>query len=69
MKKNVQNVTKMPGTRGRGKELKDGSRLDVYLDSASREIAARLGNGNVSAGIRAALAICEKYGARINFTV
>lgn len=36
-------------------KLDDGKRVNVYLDSASLERAAELGNGNVSEGIRLAL--------------
>lgn len=41
---------------GRPKELDGGKRVNVYLDSASLARAAELGNGNVSEGIRIALA-------------
>ena len=40
---------------GRPAELTDGKRVNVYLDAASLERAAQLGNGNVSEGIRIAL--------------
>ena len=40
---------------GRPPEI-GGKRVNVYLDAASLEYAARLGNGNVSEGIRKALA-------------
>lgn len=43
------------GTAGRPAEMEGGKRVNVYLDAESLEIAANLGNGNVSAGIRAAL--------------
>ncbi len=33
----------------------DGKRVQVYLDAESIAIATRLGNGNVSEGIRKAL--------------
>lgn len=33
----------------------DGNRVQVYLDAESLKTAARLGNGNVSEGIRKAL--------------
>ncbi len=47
----------IPGLgRGRPAEMTDGRRIQVYLDAASLKIAERLGGGNVSAGIRAALA-------------
>lgn len=41
---------------GRPPELTGGVRVNVYLDAESLEVARRLGNGNASAGIRAALA-------------
>lgn len=41
---------------GRPAELEGGRRVNVYLDVASLEIASRLGAGNVSEGIRKALA-------------
>ena len=40
---------------GRPTEIKDGKRVNVYLDSKSLDIAAKLGDGNVSEGIRKAL--------------
>ena len=40
---------------GRPQEMKSGKRVNVYLDAASLARAAKLGNGNVSAGIRKAL--------------
>jgi hypothetical protein len=40
---------------GRPSSLDGGKRVNVYLDSASLEHAATLGNGNVSEGIRIAL--------------
>lgn len=36
-----------------------GRRVQVYLDVKSREIAAKLGNGNVSDGIRKAIAAAQ----------
>lgn len=33
----------------------DGKRVQVYLDAESMKTAARLGNGNISDGIRKAL--------------
>lgn len=41
---------------GRPAELTGGKRVNVYLDAASLDRAAELGNGNVSEGIRIALA-------------
>ena len=40
---------------GRPAEMEDGRRRNVYVDDASWERALKLGNGNASAGIRAAL--------------
>lgn len=37
-------------------ELHSGRRLNVYLDAHSLDIARKLGQGNVSLGIRRALA-------------
>lgn len=44
------------GTSGRPAEMDGGKRVQVYLDAESLEIAQSLGDGNVSAGIRMALA-------------
>ena len=44
------------GTIGRPREITDGRRVNVWLDQASVDLAESLGDGNVSAGIRAALA-------------
>lgn len=41
---------------GRPNEIEAGRRVNVWLDKASVERAEAIGNGNVSAGIRAALA-------------
>ena len=41
---------------GRPAELEGGKPIRVYLDAASIATASKLGAGNVSAGIRAALA-------------
>lgn len=49
--------TKQPSEKrpvGRPAEV-DGKRVQVYLDAKSLAIAAKLGNGNVSDGIRKAL--------------
>ncbi len=42
--------------RGFPKQMEEGKRVNVYLDAKSLEIAAKLGDGNVSEGIRKALA-------------
>ena len=44
------------GAFGRPPEMEGGKRVNVYLDAPSLDTAARLGNGNVSDGIRIALA-------------
>lgn len=41
---------------GRPRLMEGGKRINIYLDSASLETAAKLGGGNVSEGIRLALA-------------
>ena len=43
------------GTIGKPATLTGGKRVNVYLDDASLDAAAKLGDGNVSEGIRAAL--------------
>ena len=40
----------------------DGKRVQVFLDAESLSIAARLGNGNVSEGIRQALKAQSAHG-------
>lgn len=47
------------GTAGRPVEMAGGKRSNIYLDAASREKAERIGNGNVSEGIRIALDSCK----------
>lgn len=44
------------GQIGRPSEMDGGKAVNVYLDAESIAIATRLGSGNVSAGIRKALA-------------
>lgn len=44
-----------PGKVGRPAEMEGGKAVKVYLDAESIRIATRLGNGNVSEGIRQAL--------------
>lgn len=44
------------GSQGRQSALVGGRRVQVYLDDASLEAASRIGDGNVSDGIRRALA-------------
>ena len=43
------------GTAGRPSEMSGGKKVNTYLDAESIAIAARIGNGNVSEGIRKAL--------------
>ena len=43
------------GTAGRPSEMYGGKKVNTYLDAESIAIAQRLGNGNVSEGIRKAL--------------
>lgn len=50
--------TKQPQEKrpvGAPKKMRGGKRTQVYLDDESLAIAAKLGNGNVSDGIRKAL--------------
>ena len=44
------------GTAGRPAEMTGGKRTNIYLDGDGRSVAEKLGNGNVSEGIRIALA-------------
>lgn len=44
---------------GRPSEMEGGKRVNVYLDAESLDIADKLGNGNVSEGIRKALKVAE----------
>jgi len=48
-----------PGGVGRPAEMPGGKRVNVYLDEKSLAAAARLGDGNVSEGIRQALRAAE----------
>lgn len=43
------------GTAGRPSEMSGGKKVNTYLDAESIAIATKLGNGNVSEGIRKAL--------------
>lgn len=45
---------------GRPAELEGGKRVNVYLDAESLSIASKIGDGNVSDGIRKALRAIEK---------
>ena len=48
-------VVDQVGHVGRPAELENGKRVNVYLDADSLSIAAEIGDGNVSEGIRRAL--------------
>lgn len=45
---------------GRPFTMAGGRRINLYLDAGSIATAARLGGGNISAGVRAALASADK---------
>lgn len=51
------------GTAGRPPKMGGGGRINVYLDAASVEAARRLGEGNVSLGIRRAIEACAQLDA------
>jgi len=53
-----------PGVVGRPQEMEGGKRVNVYLDAQSLASASRLGDGNVSEGIRRALARLEQHPRR-----
>ena len=48
------------GKSGRPPEISGARRVNTYLDAQSTEIAAELGNGNVSEGIRTALKLAAE---------
>lgn len=48
-------ITAALGAAGRPSEMVGGKKVNTYLDAESIAIASRLGNGNVSEGIRKAL--------------
>lgn len=48
-------VAALLGLTGRPAEMDGGRRVNVYLDVASLDAAAALGDGNISEGIRRAL--------------
>lgn len=48
-------LREIPWPVGRPTELEDGGRVNVYLDGKSKAFAKKLGDGNVSEGIRIAL--------------
>jgi hypothetical protein len=47
------------GTAGRPAEMTGGKRRNIYMDDESAAIAEKLGNGNISDGIRIALAMAK----------
>lgn len=47
------------GTAGRPAEMSGGKRRNIYMDDESAAIAEKLGNGNISDGIRIALAMAK----------
>lgn len=47
------------GTAGRPAEMTGGKRRNIYLDDESAAIAEKLGNGNISDGIRIAMAMAK----------
>lgn len=47
------------GTAGRPAEMTGGKRTNIYLDADGRATAERIGNGNISDGIRIALAMAK----------
>lgn len=51
-------MTNKPKTKppGRPQSLPDGKRLNVYLDAATIDKATKIGKGNLSAGLRKAVA-------------
>ncbi len=53
------------GISGRRPEMSGGRKVNTYLDEDSISIAARLGDGNVSCGIRRALQECRSVGLNV----
>lgn len=53
-------VTAALGIAGRPAELESGKKVNTYLDAESIATAKRLGDGNVSKGIRNALMIAAR---------
>jgi hypothetical protein len=47
------------GITGRPAEMDGGKRTNIYLDADGRATAERIGNGNISDGIRIALAMAK----------
>ncbi len=54
------------GTAGRPIKMEGGKRVNVYLDTESLAIAVRLGDGNVSEGIRKALKSATEKCAKLD---
>jgi hypothetical protein len=49
-----------PAKRGAPFQMEEGRRVNVFLDAATIEAAKALGNGNLSAGLRAAVVSAGK---------
>lgn len=49
-------------SRGRPVNMIGGKRINVYLDTDSLEIAAKIGGNNISQGIRTALKSARRRG-------
>lgn len=60
----MNKTTERTRARGRPSTMQQGKRVLVYLDEPSVIAARRLGGGNVSAGIRRALAEAERTGGK-----
>jgi len=50
-----------PSKGGRPQEMAGGRRVNTYLDAASVALAVKLGNGNVSEGIRIAVKMAAMH--------
>ena len=48
------------GIAGRRRVMRDGRNVNTYLDAETISLATRIGDGNVSQGIRRALQECHK---------
>ena len=60
MKQESQELINVIRPVGRPSLIKNAKRFNLYLDTQSLEIAAKLGEGNVSEGIRKALLLQKK---------
>ncbi|WP_395406328.1 CopG family transcriptional regulator [Pseudoduganella sp. UC29_106] len=59
---NKKNETSEKRPVGAPPKMDGGHRMNVYLDDATIEAAKRLGNGNISEGIRKAVAAYSEGG-------